>query len=97
MKILALWEKFYFTRIHSDEDSTRPDQVDLTSLKHKSCSTSRQSRQNGQNLLRHYRQYFNVDAVELVKAAPCSSLHTKYKGEVGYKLIKSGSLVVCLI
>lgn len=31
------------TRIHGDEDSTGPDQVDLAPLKHKSCLTGGKS------------------------------------------------------
>ena len=63
------------TRIHGDEDTTGPDQVDLPSLKDEPRRPGGESRQDGQNLLRHHRQHFNVDSVELIKAAPGTSLN----------------------
>ena len=71
------------TRIHGDEDTAWPNKVDFSSFKYKPSCTSWQSRENGENLLGHHWQYFNVDTIELIKTAPCSCLQCeilrKYK------------------
>lgn len=73
------------TRIHRDEDTTRPFEFYLAALKDESLKIVWQCRHYGKNLLCHDWQYFYVDAVELVKTTPSSSLnkvskwyHVKY-------------------
>lgn len=45
------------TWIHGDEDTTTPDQIYLSTLKHKSGRAGSQSRQDAEDLLSHYREY----------------------------------------
>ena len=79
------------TRIHGDEDTTGPHQVDLPTLKDEPRRSGCKSRQDWQNLLRHHRQHFNVDSVELIKAAPGTSLDMDGREE------KSNECSVCCI
>lgn len=62
------------TWVHGDEDSTRPDQVDLSSLKGEFVESRRQSRQDRQDLLSHHGQDLNVYPVKLIKTAPRTCL-----------------------
>lgn len=62
------------TRVHGDKYSARPDKVNLATFKHESCVSGRQSAQYREDLLCDHRQYLNVDAIELIKATPGTSL-----------------------
>jgi hypothetical protein len=57
-------------RVHGDEDAARGVKRDLGVLKHKARHVGHDRELNSQNLLRHHRQHFQVDAVELIKARP---------------------------
>lgn len=52
---------------------TGPD-ADLSSFKDEAGDSSRQSRQDGQDLLSHHWQHLNVDTVKLIKTAPRTRL-----------------------
>lgn len=56
--------------IHGDEYAARRFQADLVALEREFRQAGLKSRVNGQYLLRHDRQHFDVDPVELVETAP---------------------------
>ena len=71
------WKNKLLAWVHGDKQAAGPHQVDLTTLKRKALLVIWKSAKNAQNLLGYDRQHFNVDAVELIKAPPCSSLSNR--------------------
>lgn len=69
------------TRIHGDEDPTRPHQIYFKALEIETREVGGQGGQDGQDLLGHHRQHLDVDAVKLVKAAPGPALQSGREAE----------------
>lgn len=72
------------TRIHGDEDPTRPHQIYFKALKMETREVGGQGRQDGQDLLGHHGQHLNVDAIKLIKAAPGSGLWSRRERQSHY-------------
>ena len=62
------------TWIHGDEDAACLAKLDLSPLEQEPLGIVGERLQDGQDLLGHHRQHFNVNTIELVKAAPGSRL-----------------------
>ena len=65
---------FRLTWVHGDEDTTGGLEVDLPALKGKPLCLVGEGLQDGEDLLCHHREHFNVDTVELIETAPSTSL-----------------------
>ena len=61
------------TGIHGNKHRAAWDESDLSAFEDDRVLASIDAALDGQNLLRHHRQHFQVDAVELVEARPSTA------------------------
>lgn len=59
-------------RVHGDVHRAARVQLDLRVLEDKALDLGLDGQLDGEDLLRHHRQHFQINAVELIKASPSS-------------------------
>ena len=76
-------------RVHRDETAVVAVESDLFPKKLKAFFVCLERIANGHDLLRNDRQDFNIDAVELIEARPCSSLRQPRKEFLHHLIIEA--------
>ena len=71
----VVWElrSASIARVHGDEGIAGGHQPDFHSLKCEHAELGSLSTLDGEHLLGHHTQHLQLDAVELIKACPCST------------------------